>query len=85
VWSVAARLGYGAHFPRSFPTAIEDDHAPFLEARVPALDLIDYDYGPDNSYWHTERDTMDKLSARSFEVIGRVVLESIRALENRRR
>ena len=81
VWSAAARLGYAPQFPRVPPGAIEDDHIPFVEAGVPAVDLIDFDYGPDNSYWHTERDTMDKLSARSFEIVGRVVLESIRRLE----
>ncbi len=83
VWSVAARLGYAAQFPPGPGTAIEDDHHPFLEAGVAALDLIDYDYGPGNSYWHTEHDTLDKLSPRSFEIVGRVVLESVRALEQR--
>jgi glutaminyl-peptide cyclotransferase len=83
VWSAAARLGYAAQFPRVPPGAIEDDHIPFIEAGLPAVDLIDFDYGPDNAYWHTERDTMDKLSARSLETVGRVVLESIRALEAR--
>ena len=54
-----------------------------MDAGVAALDLIDFDYGPGNAYWHTEQDTVDKLGARSFEVVGRVVLESIRALEQR--
>ncbi len=83
VWSVAGRLGYSAQFSRRFRTAIGDDHVPFLEAGAPALDLIDFDYGPGNQYWHTERDTMDKLSARSFEIVGRVVMETIRTLEQR--
>jgi glutaminyl-peptide cyclotransferase len=83
VWSVASRLGYAAHFPRRSPGAIEDDHLPFIEAGVPAVDLIDFDFGPDNAYWHSERDTMDKLSPRSLEVVGRVVLETIRELERR--
>lgn len=83
VWSVAARLGYGREFSRRWPSEIADDHAPFVDAGVAALDLIDFDYGPGNTYWHTEQDTLDKLSARSFEVVGRVVLESIRVLEQR--
>jgi hypothetical protein len=49
---------------------------------VPAVDLIDFDYGPDNSYWHTPRDTMDKLSAQSLEVVGRVLIEMLRRLED---
>ena len=83
VWSVAGRLGFGAQFSRRYTTAIGDDHVPFLEAGVPALDLIDLDYGPGNAYWHTEQDTMDKLGARSFEIVGQVVLEALRVLEQR--
>ena len=83
VWSVAARLGYSAQFPRARPNAIADDHMEFLEAGIPSLDLIDFDYGPDNAYWHTDRDTMDKLSARSLQTVGEVVLESVRVLEQR--
>jgi len=45
------------------------------------VDLIDFDYGPDNSWWHTDRDTMDKLSASSLQVVGDVVLATIRRLE----
>lgn len=76
VWDTAAELGYSRHFPRN-PGAIEDDHIPFLEAGVPALDLIDFDYGPFNSFWHTDRDTVDKLSAGSFEVMGNVLLKAL--------
>ncbi len=83
VWSVAARLGYGREFSRRWTSEIADDHREFIAAGAAALDLIDFDYGPANTYWHTEQDTLDKLSARSFEVVGRVVLESIRALEQR--
>jgi len=84
VWSAAARLGHAAEFSRTPATPIEDDHFPFLQAGAPALDLIDFDYGPGNSYWHTERDTIDKLSGRSFRIVGRVVLEALRLLEERR-
>ena len=80
VWSVAEKAGYGAHFPR-MPTTMEDDHVPFLQAGVKALDLIDFTFGPRNEYWHTAQDTMDKLSANSFEIIGSVVMDSIRQLE----
>ena len=83
VWSLAGRLGYSAQFPTHQPSAIEDDHVPFLQAGVPALDLIDYDYGPGNAYWHTDGDTMEKLSARSFEVVGQVVVGAIQTLEGR--
>jgi len=80
VWKVAADLGCGRRFPNS-QLAIEDDHMPFRRIGVPALDLIDFDYGPDHSWWHTEEDTMDKLSAQSFLIVGDVLLETIRRLE----
>ncbi len=80
VWSLGEHLGYGAHFPRA-ESAIDDDHLPFRNAGVRALDLIDFTYGPDNAYWHNAQDTIDKLSANSFEIVGTVVLDVIRALE----
>ena len=80
VWRIAERLGYGRHFLKN-TSAIEDDHIPFLRRGVNALDLIDLDYGPGNSYWHTDKDTLDKLSAESFQVVGRVLLETLKELE----
>ena len=80
VWNRAGALGYGAYFQPSL-SAIEDDHVPFLRLGLPALDLIDFNYGPSNSYWHTPQDTMDKLGANSFSVVGEVILSAIRELE----
>ncbi|MEX2262549.1 MAG: M28 family peptidase [Bryobacteraceae bacterium] len=80
VWKVAASLGYGKYFLNSL-NAIEDDHMPFVRKGIPALDLIDFDYGPNHSWWHTDKDTMDKLSAQSLEVVGKVLLEVLRQLE----
>jgi len=64
---------------------ILDDHVPFRAAGMPAVDLIDFQYGPvpgDNSTWHTDADTMDKLSARSLEIVGRVVIRMLNALSS---
>jgi hypothetical protein len=47
---------------------------------VNALDLIDFD----KDYWHTARDTMDKLSAHSFEVVGVVLTRVLEKLEGQR-
>jgi Zn-dependent M28 family amino/carboxypeptidase len=80
VWETADSIGYQSYFLRQ-PSQMEDDHLPFLEAGVRALDLIDFNYGPDNAYWHTPQDTMDKLSAHSLEVIGNVLMRVIPALE----
>ena len=62
-------------------TAIEDDHIPFRRAGVAALDVIDLDFGPGNSYWHTNQDTMDKLSAHSLELVGAVLMEARKKLD----
>ncbi len=63
--------------------AVEDDHLPFVQRGVPSIDLIDLDYGPNNSYHHTALDTMDKISARSLAIDGAVILETIRLLDLR--
>jgi glutaminyl-peptide cyclotransferase len=80
VWQTAAELGYGKYFLDS-AAAIEDDHLPFLRKGVNALDLIDFDYGPNNAYWHNEKDTMDKLGAHSLEVVGNVLTAVLRKLQ----
>jgi glutaminyl-peptide cyclotransferase len=80
VWQVAADLGYERYF-LEMRGGLDDDHMPFLDLGVKALDLIDFSFGPDNSYWHTDKDTMDKLSAESLEVVGRVLVEALHRLE----
>jgi Zn-dependent M28 family amino/carboxypeptidase len=63
--------------------AILDDHQPFLDRGIPAIVLIDFQYGSApglNDYWHTSQDTLDKLSADSFEVVGQVVLRVLNDL-----
>jgi glutaminyl-peptide cyclotransferase len=78
--SAAAKLGYSQHV-ESNPQAVEDDHIPFLQRGVNAIDLIDFDYGPGNAYWHKPEDTTDKLSAESLKITGSLVLEMVRMLE----
>jgi Zn-dependent M28 family amino/carboxypeptidase len=78
VFGEAQRLGYGRYFLNS-PRATEDDHIPFLELGVPAVDIIDFDYGPFNLYWHTRYDTADKCSPASLGIVGRVVLATLEA------
>ena len=53
-----------------------DDHYPFLQAGIPAVDLIDFEFGPENRYWHTEADTMDKISAESMKTAADVALRA---------
>ena len=55
-------------------SAILDDHVPFAEAGVPAVDLIDFEFGPDNSYWHTHEDTLDNVCPESLDAVGEALL-----------
>jgi glutaminyl-peptide cyclotransferase len=80
VYQAATRLGYQSHFfARS--VAIEDDHLPFVQRGVPCLDIIDLDYGYGNVFHHTPQDTVDKLSPKSLQVVGDVILESVQMLD----
>ncbi len=66
------------------PGDILDDHVPFLLARMPVIDVIDFNYGSApglNDYWHTTNDTLDKLSAKSLQTVGDVVLKMIDNLQ----
>lgn len=66
-----------------FDGYVYDDHQAFFDAGFPAVDLIDFEYGSEpgeNDYWHTEADTLDKLSAESLYTTAKIVLEMIRRL-----
>jgi glutaminyl-peptide cyclotransferase len=78
----ATRYGYQSHF-FGRTIAVDDDHMPFIKRGVPAADLIDFDYGYGNAFWHTKEDTIDKLSPKSLEIVGSVVLETIRMLDKK--
>ncbi len=80
VFKVARRMGYAKYFPEA-THAVEDDHIPFVNAGVPAVDLIDLDYGPNNSYWHTANDTVEHCSPASLTIVGRVVMATLEQLE----
>jgi glutaminyl-peptide cyclotransferase len=59
-----------------YPYNVGDDHVAFFERGVPALNLIDFEFGSGpglNDYWHTPADTLDKVSAESLDLVGRVV------------
>lgn len=77
IWGIAARLGYGATFPREVGGYVSDDHVPLNEAGLPTIDIIDFDYGPGNGYWHTPDDTPDQVRATTLGMVGEVLLELI--------
>jgi Zn-dependent M28 family amino/carboxypeptidase len=82
VWKTAARLGYKDIFV-SQETQTSDDHDPFLERGVPALDIIDLNDYISAGYWHTTQDTLDKVSPRSVAIVGHVILESVDELQKK--
>lgn len=82
VYQAATNLGYQSHFYQ-FKAGVEDDHLPFLKIGVPAVDIIDLDYGYNNVFHHTVQDTIDKLSPQSLAITGDVVLETIRLVNAR--
>ncbi|HEY2065268.1 MAG TPA: M28 family peptidase [Gemmatimonadaceae bacterium] len=84
VWQKAADLGYSNYFLPKVYGPITDDHVPLLNHGLRVIDVIDIDYGPmgpdgqaSPNYHHTMQDTMDKLSTRSFQVVGDVALSLI--------
>ncbi len=71
IWAIAASLGYAKFFIPLAKYPILDDHIPFIEAGIPAVDIIDFDY----AYFHTTADTADKVSAQSLRAVGDVLLK----------
>lgn len=71
IWTVAADLGYADRFIAQPKYSILDDHTPFLQAGIPAVDIIDFDY----PYYHTTADTPDKVSAESLAAVGETLQE----------
>ena len=65
---------------RQIDEVVKDDHVPFLEKGYPAIDLIDFSYGPNNSFWHTEKDSMENISEESLLKSGRLVAEMLNIL-----
>jgi glutaminyl-peptide cyclotransferase len=72
IWNIAAQENAG-HFLPDIKHSVYDDHIPFLQAGIPAVDLIDIDY----AYWHRLGDTPDKCSAASLDEVGRVLVRML--------
>jgi len=71
IWGTAHSLGYQETFINQPKHSLIDDHTPFIQAGIRAVDIIDFDY----PYWHTTSDTTDKVSAESLGIVGDVVLK----------
>ena len=69
IWAVAADLGFAEQFIARTKYSMIDDHTPFLQQGIPAVDIIDFDY----PYWHTVEDSADKASPESLFRVGRTL------------
>jgi glutaminyl-peptide cyclotransferase len=72
----ANRVGVGRVFPAGTAGGVSDDHIPFLQAGVPAIDLIDFDF----PCWHKTCDNLNVVSARSLDAVGETMIELLRSL-----
>ena len=75
----AKRAGYPG-LVKPIDELVKDDHVAFMEKGYKAIDLIDFNYGPDNSYWHTPQDTMDRISEESLLKSGKIIAELLNIL-----
>ncbi|MEO8726720.1 MAG: M28 family peptidase [Acidobacteriaceae bacterium] len=82
VYQAAEQRGTQSHFFRRQNT-VGDDHTAFSAVGIPVVDLIDFDYGYHNAFWHTSQDTMDKLSAESLQIVGDVIIGTVQLIDQR--
>jgi Zn-dependent M28 family amino/carboxypeptidase len=82
MWQTAKKLGLQDHFP-DVPSPVEDDHLEFLQAGVQSVDLIDLNHYAQAGWWHTREDTLDKISARSLQIVGDVLMAALPSIEAR--
>lgn len=73
IWQIAADLGFSNRFIPTPRFSMLDDHTPFLQRGITAVDIIDFDY----PYWHTTSDSPDKVSPESLAAVGRVLVQWI--------
>lgn len=79
VWGTAASLGYGDRFVNTPGGAVQDDHVPFIEAGITAIDIIELNPrgGGFNPHWHTTGDNMDIIDVATLKAVGQTVLTYI--------
>jgi glutaminyl-peptide cyclotransferase len=81
------QLGYGQYFFQ-YDVGIIDDHVPFIQAGIPAVDVVDARYGrmgptfdSMGEFHHANTDTIDKVSQHSLEVVGKGMLLTVELLD----
>jgi Zn-dependent M28 family amino/carboxypeptidase len=69
IWEIAAKLGYDNVFIPKIKYNMLDDHIPFVEKGVAAIDIIDFDY----PHWHTTQDVLENISSESLQIVGNTI------------
>jgi hypothetical protein len=74
--AAAERVGYGEVYPPETTGAIIDDHVPFQQRGVPAIDLIDFDF----PCFHRPCDDLSAVAPESLDAAGEPLVELLRDL-----
>lgn len=77
VWGLAQEVGLGDFFPNTSQGYITDDHIPLNNAGVRTIDIIDFDYGPGNSFWHTTQDVIANTAPAGLGAVGKLLAELV--------
>lgn len=77
---IAEKKGWRRFISKS-AVSIIDDHTPFHKLKIPAVDIIDFNYGENNRFWHTRADTIDKISQDSLKITGDLVMGFVYNIE----
>ncbi|MEN8255037.1 MAG: M28 family peptidase [Verrucomicrobiota bacterium] len=83
VLDAAHATGHRDRFSLNRNSMITDDHVPFLEIGIPAIDIIDFKFGSapgENDYWHTEADNLQNIGAESLQISGEITLQLLKQL-----
>ena len=76
ILKIALNQNTSAHFAKH-DMDVMDDHTPFQNEDIPTIDLIDFEFGPSNFYWHTKADSIDKICPESLKIVGDAALTLI--------
>ena len=78
IWELANNLGYPQFENRIGPAVMDDHYYLYKYAKIPAIDIIDFDYpNKEINYWHTLQDTPENCSVESLEAVGNVITQFI--------
>jgi glutaminyl-peptide cyclotransferase len=73
VWSVAEQIGLSSMFPRRVGSSVTDDHIPLNRAGIRTINIIDFEYGAGNAFWHSHQDTVENTGPEGLGAVGRVL------------